>query len=384
MLFLDFIKSFFGVDQQTVYLNQQAIVTQETQLAVEAFAVTAAINLVASAVSKCEFRTYATDKEIRGEDYYTWNIEPNENQNSSQFLQELVSKLLYYKECLVVEINGNLIIADSFIQDEYATRENYFSQVTRGTMNFKQTFRMSEVLYFRLNHTDVRAVLSQLLAGYNNLLNMSINKYKRSGGRKGILDVTATATGDKKFQETFDNLMNNQFKSYFEAENAVLPMRNGYTYTEQGAGGAKPANSEIVDIAALTKEAFERVAQAFKISPALLRGDIADTAVAMDTFLTFGLDPICDMISEEINRKRYGKKAFLAGNYVSIDTTTVKHIDIFAVATSVDKLIACGMFNIDELRRKLGDHAINEPFSKKYWMTKNYSDVKALEGGGMT
>lgn len=381
MKFLDWIKDFFGVDQGTVYLNQQALATQEVQLAIEDFAICMAINLIAGAISKCEFKTYLKGNENKSDEYYLWNVEPNKNQNSSQFLRELISKLLYYNECLVVDINGQLIIADDFNQNEFAVVENYFTQVSRGTMTFDRSFKMSEVLYFKYENDDIRALLSNLLKGYNNLLNMAIGKYKRSGGRKGIAKIDKTASGDKDFQQKIDDLFNNRFKSYFEAENAVIHLPRGIEYAEQNGEGNKKSTSDVVDISNITKEAFERVAQAFKIPPALLRGDIADIEKITDNFLTFCIDPLADMISEEINRKRYGKEQFLKGSYLKIDTTCIKHIDIFSIAEKFDKLIASGGYSIDELRIKAGDTPLNTWWSKKHWMTKNYSDIENLEGG---
>lgn len=62
-----------------------------------------AVNLVANAVSKCEFKTYLNGNEVKGPEYYLWNIEPNKNQNSSVFLHKLISKLYRNNECLVIE-----------------------------------------------------------------------------------------------------------------------------------------------------------------------------------------------------------------------------------------------------------------------------------------
>jgi hypothetical protein len=64
--FLGWIKDFFGVDQATVYLNQQAIAMQEVQLAIEDFAICMAINLIAGAVSKCELKLISKARRIRG------------------------------------------------------------------------------------------------------------------------------------------------------------------------------------------------------------------------------------------------------------------------------------------------------------------------------
>jgi len=88
------------------------------------------------------------------------------------------------------------------------------------------------------------------------------------------------------------------------------------------------------------------------------------------------------MISEEANRKRFGKVAYLSGSYLKIDTTCIKHIDIFSISEAFDKLIASGGYSIDELRIKSGDVPLNKPWSKKHWITKNYQDIEITDGKG--
>ena len=39
------------------------------------------IGKIANALTKCEFRTFYEGEEIFGDEYYTWNYEPNRNQN---------------------------------------------------------------------------------------------------------------------------------------------------------------------------------------------------------------------------------------------------------------------------------------------------------------
>ncbi|WP_291636571.1 phage portal protein [Clostridium sp.] len=375
--FINWMKSFLGIGETTVNMTATAI-SSEQKLAIEIFAIYSAINLIASSISKCEFKTYMKYVEFKGDVYYKWNIEPNVNENSSQFQQRFISKLLFNGECLVLPIGEQLIIADSFYQEEFAVTENTFSNITSGTMSFNKVYNMGEVYYYKLGNTDIRALLSNLIAGYNDLLNMSIGKYSRSGGRKGILDIDATASGNKDFQSKLEVLMNTRFKKYFESENAVLPLEKGYKYEEKGGEGSKKSTSEIADIAVITKEIFERTGQAFKIPPALLRGDIADIGATTDNYLTFCVDPLVDMIGEENNRKNYGKVAYLAGNYMRIDTTTIKHIDLFSISTAFDKLIASGGYSIDELRVKSGDVALNTPWSTQHVITKNYQKIETL------
>ena len=102
----------------------------------------------------------------------------------------------------------------------------------------------------------------------------------------------------------------------------------------------------------------------------------------VDEFLTFCVDPLCDLIQTEINRKYYGKEAYINGYKLMIDTTCVKHIDVFSTADKADKLISAGLYNIDDLREKLGDVPLNTWWSRMHWMTKNYADIAKLPAAG--
>ncbi|MDO4553699.1 MAG: phage portal protein [Lachnospiraceae bacterium] len=364
------------------YLDQE----QLTRLTMEEFTIHAAINLISNCISKCEFKTFQNEKETQGEEYYVWNYEPNINQNSSQFLQELVSKLLYNNECLVVESNGQLIIAESFGKEEFALRETIFRNVYRKGFTFNRTFRMSEVLYFRLNNKNIRQLLANLCDGYNKILTEAVDKYEKAGGEKGTLHIDGKARGakygDRTFEEVFEELMNERFKKFFNSRSAVLPLHEGFTYTKQAAEQSKKSTSEMKDITDMLDEIVETVARAFNIPVSLLKGDVSDVEKITRNFLTFGIDPICEMIQTEINRKRWGRKEVQKGNYLKIDTTTVMHIDIFDIAEKIDKLIASGVYCIDELRKKLGDAELNTEQSKKHYITKNYMELDDLKGGG--
>ena len=74
---------------------------------------------------------------------------------------------------------------------------------------------------------------------------------------------------------TLKKLMSEYFKTYFESKNAVLPLTDGFEAVPQSGETTKKATNEITDIKTLTAEAFERVGQALKIPPAILKGDIS-------------------------------------------------------------------------------------------------------------
>lgn len=120
--------------------------------------------------------------------------------------------------------------------------------------------------------------------------------------------------------------------------------------------------------------------------PTLVKGDVQDTGKAVDEMLTFCLDPLAEMFMQEINRKRSGRSEVLKGTKLQIDTMRVKHIDMFDIATSADKLISSGIYTVNMILRALGEPQIDEDWADQHFITKNYSTVQELldamkEGG---
>lgn len=349
-----------------------------TKIAAEMFAIQTAINLISGCIAKCEFKTYLCGKENKGQDYYNWNFEPNINQNSTEFISKLINKLLFNGEALVITCNGQYIVVDSFTQKEYALLENYFENVTVKDFTFRCKFNMSDVFYFKLNDHNITTLLDNLIKGYDNLMNMALGKYKRAGGRKGTFKMESIPSGDTEKGKKLKKLFDEDFKEYFQAENAVLPLYKGDEYTEIPGEGSKKSTSELTDIRSLLEEEFIHVAQAYKIPPALLLGNIANVSEVTNNLLTFCIDPITDLLQTEINRKLYGK-AVLKGSKMVIDTTCILHVDVFTIADKIDKLLSDGIYSIDEIRAKIKESSLNKDWSEKHWITKNLSEITKID-----
>lgn len=347
------------------------------RIALGEFAINCAISLIAGLVAKCEFRTYWNGKKVKGDEYYLWNIRPNPSQNSTQFIQEFIQKLCWNNEALIFSVGNNIYVADSFTKTEYAVRETEFTNITRKNYTLsRKKYRASEVIYLKLNNTNVTKLVRGLQNSYNELISEACDRYIKLGGEKVILQISALAQGDSEFDNRLNKYMNEYFKTYFSSKNVVLPLFEGFKVDRITNGESKKPD-EVSGIAAIKKESMDAAAQAFKIPPAILRGDIADVDNLVDNLLTFSIDPICCQIEEAITGARYSKEEYLRGCYVSIDTTAIKHLDIFSMAANIDKLIACGFYNVDDCLEKAGEAPRNTKFSQQYVRTKNYE----AEGG---
>lgn len=336
------------------------------------------VNKIANAVSKCEFKTYRGSKEEKGREYYLWNYEPNQNQNATVFLTKLIGTLYRKNEALVVEINQRLYVADDYEKEVLALRDYQFSGVTFDNYTLSETLYMSDVLFFELNSKDVRKLINGMYNSYSKLITYASNAYKKSRGRKGILNISAMAEQSETFDEEFEELMTNHFKNFFNKENAVLPLFEGYDYVDISQNSKTYSTESTRDIKALADDIFDFTARALSFPPSLAKGDVQDTEKATDELLTFVIDPLVKMMQQEINRKRNSYKGFIAGNYTKIETLAVKHIDIFDIATPIDKLISSGAFTINDILEVLGKPKIQEAWADQHFMTKNYSIIQDL------
>ena len=368
------------------------------------FALNAGINIIANSLSACEFRTFHKWEEVRKDQYYHWNYQPNVNQTANEFIHKLVWKLIYQNECLVIQtVRGDFVIADSYTHDSYGMLEDRFSNIIVGQdapagvfhpLTLDKTYLMSDVLFYRLNNRNITELLQEIITGYNNLLDAAIKKFYKSGGERGILTVDGNATtnlyGKKEdgtprtFNDVYNEIINQNFRQYFESNNAVLPLFSGFSYDIKSAEQTKKSTSEVKDVSDLTDEIFEKVANALQIPVKLLRGDVANVSDLTKNLVAFGIRPIANLIQTENNRKLYGQKV-LRGSYQLIDTNSILYSDISNMADAMAKMIGSSLWSIDEARARIGEAPLNTEWSSKHWMTKNNTEITMIglgeEGG---
>lgn len=328
--------------------------------------------------SQCEFRTYINGKELKAAEYYMWNIEPNKNQNQNAFMDKFLSKLFEENEALIVEVAGQLYVADSWNDDKdtWSLFEHQYKDVRIDDTTLRKTFRESEVIHMQFGHKNMTDVVQALCGAYSDILAYSVNAYKRGRGEKGILNISAAAKASPNFQETYEKLVNERFKKFYSAESAALPLFEGFEY--QSLGNKTYSNESTRDIRQQIDDIFDFTARGFGLPPSLVKGDLADPEKVLDEALTIFLDPLADNMQTEIIRKRYGQEAYANGSYIKIDTSTVKHVDLFSMANSIDKLISSGPYSINEIRIKLGEEPIDEEWANMHFITKNYSNIEEI------
>ena len=383
MRFWDVFRSWFDRDTNRLDLATK-IGELTTEIYFKELAIQACINLIANTVSRSEFKTYLKGLETKGDNYYLFNVEPNPNKSASKFWRDVVSELVYENSCLVVQYNGHFYVADSYEVTRYAFREYIYSDVVVEGFNLSRTYDEHEVFHFELHDQRIKQVIDGLYTSYAKLIAASQEHYKRNSARRGVLSIPTNYSKTEKGQEELEDLFKNKFKRFFEAEGgAVLPLDSGLEYDEltNNAGSTK-GSIEGRDIRAFVDDVFDFVAIAFQVPPQLLKGNVADTDKAVNNFLTFCINPLAELLTDEINRKMYGQKHYLDRTYMTLDTSHIRAVDIKDVANALDVLIRCGGYCVDDCLKTLGMEPLETEWSQARWMTKNYQPIEeAAEGG---
>ena len=371
----------------TIEITDQQVRDAAAEVCLRELAFWTCIGKIANALTKCEFRTFYEGREIFGDEYYTWNYEPNRNQNKAEFLSKAIEKLYRENELLIVEsYDGQLLVADSFEATHNTLYGDAYRNVLVDDYQFSRTFHSADVLHWKLNNRNVNKIINGLYGSYSKLIDYSAQSYLKSRGSRGILNISTMAQSEKLFEEKLKKLMNEYFKSFFNSSNAVLPLFEGYKYEDLGSKTYSEGTSR--DIKNQYDDIFDFTARGFSMPPSLAKGDVQDTSKAVEEMLTFCLDPLAEMLQQEINRKRIGKSGVEKGTRLQINTMRVKHIDMFDIATPADKLISSGIYTVNMLLRALGEPQLSDEWANQHFITKNYSTIQdfleeqSKKGGG--
>ena len=340
------------------------------------------INMVSNIISKCEFKTLKNGDEIKEKEYYLWNIEPNPNQNSTQFVNKLIAALFTGNEALVFEKHKSIYVADSFTREKGGLKDDKFDQISIDGEEVKGITNNKDILYFELHNEKIKTCVDSMYDLYKNLITHGIAQYKSETGNKGFLEKDATDQGDEEQKKKREEAMKKAFEQFWQDENAVMELPRGYKYNPLSKSKSNTGTQQTTrDIRAMINDVAAFWGTAFGIPPKLLTGETENTEHAMDEFLTLCINTLVVKLSTEINRKRYGYNQFKNNSKLVIDTKATKHVDLLSVAASVDKLISSGAFTINEVREITNEQPIESDVGDKHFMTKNYSTADLIATG---
>lgn len=360
---------------------QQIVVSLLAADVYKRMAVDSCINLIADALTRCEFKTIQNGASVKSNNYYLLNVAPNINENATEFKKKLVSKLFRANECLIVMANEQLFIADTYAKKEFALKETLYLDVVVGEFKFKEVFTESQVIYLKLNEQNIMNVITNFYNDYGTLISSARDIYKRSNAKRLVMKGEFLRSQNNEMQSKINEMLTSQFKPWLEADNAgaIFQLQNGYELEDFSGSGKMATNrADSRDVRNLVDDIFDLVATAFHMPRGLLKGDVVDISGQTNNFLMFCINPLVELISAEFNKKMLSKAEYLKGSRIKIDTTKIKVTDLSDMATALDKLFAIGGISINDIIEVIGGERIAEDWADKRFVTKNYMDASRL------
>ncbi|HEM4974303.1 TPA: phage portal protein [Streptococcus suis] len=356
------------------------------------FALQMCIDKIANALSLANYETYNKGKIQKGDIWYRFNYEPNQNQTQNEFLAALIGQMIKNSDgALVLMHNGEFILAESFEIDKKAFRQNVYKNITvAGGLQLNAVYQEEDVLHFTMNDSKVKGYLDDLYSEYGKLIGGAIRNYNRGNALKLGLNIgtlfdqkygKAVVEVDDEGNETteYDLIMDEMYEKRFAAvlsdEDSITPLEEGLEISSlvQTSANTKSGAVTTRDISDVIMDVVHYVADAFSIPRGIMKGDVADAEAIRDNFVNFGVRPWADAIETEINRKLYGKKHLAVGSKFKIQTNTILVYSAEKFASAGEALFRIGALSTNELRDKLGEEPIDESWANQYFVSLNYA-----------
>lgn len=335
-----------------------------------------AIGKVARSLAKCEIKTYYDGEEKKQLVYYKLNYAPNANQNGTAWMNELVARLFLKNEALVVELADDLHVADAYTRSDEVLKPWTFSQVVVDDFELRRTFRRDrDVMFFQLANDDIRRLVNQVYETYAEMMGATAEVIKAAGGVKGVINLQGMITGTEADREKLKELMSRNIRALWEKRDAVVLIPQGYQYQDLKRDLGSESSR---DYKAMIDDVYDFTAAAFGIPPVLLKGQVAEIGDVYDMYLTDCIEPLAKMLSVEMTRYFFKPSEIAKGSRVAIDTSRIKHFDLFDAAGAIEKLIGSGALTINEVRDHLGVKATDDEVGNKHLITKNFGSAEEV------
>lgn len=368
------------------------------------FALQMCIDKIANALSLANYETYNKGKIQKGDIWYRFNYEPNQNQTQNEFLAALIGQMVKNSDgALVLMHNGEFILAESFEIDKKAFRPNVYKNITvAGGLQLNAVYQEEDVLHFTMNDSKVKGYLDDLYSEYGKLIGGAIRNYNRGNAlklglnigslfdqeySKNIVDVDQNGNEITEADTIIDEMYEKRFAAVLSDEDSITPLEEGLTISSlvQTSANTKSGAVTTRDISDVIMDVIHYAADAFSIPRGIMNGDVADAEAMRDNFVNFGVRPWADAIETEINRKLYGKRHLASGSKFKIQTNTILVYSAEKFASSSEALFRIGALNTNEIRDKLGEERIDEEWADKYYVSLNYAradnSVKEMKKG---
>lgn len=344
----------------------------------------AVTSYVVAAMQLTQVKFYRDGKQSYADEAWLWNVSPNPNQSRAEFVSDLVHGILEDGAAIVVPYRHggrtSIYVADA-TPTLHPGRETAWGNVTieGDTRVVPGSVPAGQLYRFALSgDADAYAALNALMRQeYDALAESAEAAMRDHGSQRWIYKLTQPPNGTRDEVERQKAQLQENLKRFVTSDQAaVMPLYSGQDLQRVADGRTNPVTPDMV--AAIRRDMFSMVAACLRMPASVLDGNVNNFSATMSAFLTFGVDPVARLMSDELTRKTFTAAEWAAGDRAVVDTSRIQHMDLLSAADQVEKLIGSSIVSPNEMRGFTALDPIREPWADEYQRTKNHEDA----GGG--
>ena len=345
--------------------------------------------ILANLLSCVDWKTYNRGKVVKGEEWFRFNVSPNNKESAVEFYSKLATKLVYYGEALIIETaKKELFVADSYTfknGKELQMKDNTFIQVVIGQTTLNRSFKENDsCIYIKTpNFQNVLAVFKGMGLDFHELKELIMEGAQKALGMKLALNLASQAKN--KYDAEYLAKMQEAYKPLMKARDAVFVTYKGEALsdlTEKQRGSEVQQVLDAVDNdIKVNQEILCNVGSAFGIPRKFMTGDFtADNDSLYAMLMTMFGKRYLTLLSQKFTFFALTKEDIIAGGKIEANLNSIKFVEKLSMATAIDKLIGSGAYNRNEVREMLDDDPVEN--GDIYFITKNYAELEQYVKGG--
>jgi len=340
------------------------------------------ISFLARTIAQSTFNVKDGKTFVKDTLHYKLNVRPNLNQTANTFWEDVVNKLVYENEVLIVPTDTqDLVIAESFTQNKFSLYEDLFSDVTVGDYTFQRTFRQSEVIHLRYRNEKLTKFINGLSDDYADMITALMKAQLRKSQVRAVIKIASRYSQGETGRQKIQSFLNKVYGAIGTKDVALIPEQEGFEYDEKSDGSV--GNGQSVDEVTKARNGFfDQVAMLIGIPSVLISGNMADVEKQTKNYIRFTVKPLLKKIEAEFNAKFFTQEEYSRGEHLEV--SAVSYYDVIEIASAIDKLMSSGFAKGNEVRRAVGWEDSDDPNLEKHLLTKNYAimdDNGNIEGG---
>lgn len=328
--------------------------------------------VIGKIVSSCSLVTFRSSKESLN---YLLNVSPNHNENAIQFRSKMIRRLLEDGEVLIINQDGMLYVADSWVVNDTVLSDKVYSQISIGALKLNKTFLASQVCHIKYHNEKFKVYLKRLDESYGKLFSRVVDTHMRDNQLRvyaKFKGVSAKDANGNSNEEKFKTFLKGLTKQLRSESVVVSPHQDDYDITESSQNFLGRSHTEV---GVVENMYIRQVAMMLQVPPILFNADFADISQHNRNFVLDCIKPLMTLVTNALNKLFFNMAEYVEHDQLYFNMIDVIYTSEFEMAKDVEKMVGSAVWTIDDVLILQGKSPEKTKLTTQRYLTKNIAPL---------